>query len=137
MTSRKTAPSEPSRDQAGAGDRCSVFAVNEERVLRGRAALPTDELAQQIADTFKTLAHPTRLKLIRALATGEMCVCEISEVVGLSLSAPSHQLRQLRDLRLVRARTEGKLVLYSLQAPFLVSLLEECTRHLTTPPAHR
>ena len=112
-------------------DKCGVFSVNEERVHRGRAALPTDEQSQDIADIFKMLAHPTRVKLIRALASGEMCVCEISEVVGLSVSATSHQLHQLRDLRLVRSRAEGKLVHYALQAPFLVSLLEDCARHVS------
>ena len=112
-------------------DKCGVFSVDEERVRRGRAALPSEELSQEIADTFKMLAHPTRVKLIRALASGEMCVCEISEVVGLSVSATSHQLHQLRDLRLVRSRAEGKLVHYALQAPFLLSLLEDCARHVS------
>lgn len=103
---------------------------------RAREALPERSLAQDIADTFKTLAHPTRVKLIRALATGEMCVCEISEVVGISVSATSHQLHQLRDLRLVRSRSSGKQVHYSLRDPFVLSLLEDCTRHLVSKGAN-
>ncbi|MEP0841207.1 MAG: winged helix-turn-helix transcriptional regulator [Phycisphaerae bacterium] len=104
--------------------------MDQERVRRGRAALPPSEQAQEIADTFKMLAHPTRVRLIRALASGEMCVCEISEAVGLSVSATSHQLHQLKDLRIVRSRSEGKLVHYSLHSPFIVSLLDDCARHL-------
>lgn len=131
MARRKTtAPAKPHGDKPVAADKCGVFSVDEERVRRGRAALPPDEQASEIADTFKVLAHPTRVKLIRALASGEMCVCEISEVVGLSVSATSHQLHQLRDLRLVRSRSEGKLVHYALHAPFVVSLLDDCARHL-------
>jgi DNA-binding transcriptional ArsR family regulator len=132
MARRKTtAPARSHGEKPVPADKCGVFSVDEERVHRGRAALPTDEQSQHIADIFKMLAHPTRVKLIRALATGEMCVCEISEVVGLSVSATSHQLHQLRDLRLVRSRAEGKLVHYALQAPFLVSLLEDCARHVS------
>ncbi len=112
-------------------DKCGVFSFDEERVRCGREALLPDEQTRDMAELFKVLAHPTRVKLIRALASGEMCVCEISEVVGLSVSATSHQLRQLRDLRLVRSRSEGKLVHYSLEAPFLVSLLDDCVRHFS------
>jgi ArsR family transcriptional regulator len=100
-------------------------------VRRGRAALPLDEEIQDTSDTFKVLAHPTRVKMIRALASGELCVCEISEIIGLSVSATSHQLHQLRNLRIVRSRTEGKLVHYSIQAPFVVALLDSCTRHIS------
>lgn len=136
MARRKTtAPAKTHGEKPVPADKCGIFSVDEERVRRGRAALPADEQAQEIADIFKMLAHPTRVKLIRALASGEMCVCEISEVVGLSVSATSHQLHQLRDLRLVRSRSEGKLVHYSLQAPFLVSLLDDGARHVSTQEA--
>ena len=112
-------------------EKCGVPGVDRERVRRGRAALPLDEEIRDTSDTFKVLAHPTRVKMIRALAGGELCVCEIAEVIGLSVSATSHQLHQLRDLRIVRSRTEGKLVHYSIQAPFVVALLDSCTRHIS------
>lgn len=124
------APTPSDHGDHSVGEKCAVFSLDQERVLRAQAALPASTLVQDIADTFKTLAHPTRVKLIRAMATGEMCVCELSEVVGLSISATSHQLHQLRALRLVRARTSGKQVYYALRDPFLLSLLDDCTRHL-------
>lgn len=109
-----------------------MFSIDEQRVHRARAALPSEAQVRDIADIFRVLAHPTRVKLIRALASGEMCVCEIAEVVGLSVSATSHQLHQLRDLRLVSSRSDGKLVHYSLKDPFVVSLLEFCARHVAS-----
>lgn len=133
MAREKTTRSKkPHSRKVEADESCGVFSIDEERVRRGRAALPTAEQASEIADTFKMLAHPTRVKLIRALAAGELCVWEISEVVGLSVSATSHQLHQLKDLRIVRSRAEGKLVHYSLQASFIVSLLDDCARHVTS-----
>jgi DNA-binding transcriptional ArsR family regulator len=62
---------------------------------------------------------------------GEMCVCELSEVVGLSVSATSHQLHQLRELRLVGSRADGKLVHYSLHDPYVLALLDDCARHVS------
>ncbi len=131
MAPRKsTASAKPHGYEPMSADKCDVFSADEERIRRGRAALPSEELSQEIAETFKILAHPTRVNLIRALAAGEMCVCEISEVLGLSISATSHQLHQLKHLRVVRSRSEGKSVHYSLHTPFLVSLLDDCAQHL-------
>jgi len=116
--------------------RCEVFCVNAERVARVRqAALPGD-LAQQVADTFKVLAHPTRIGILRALASEELCVCDLAQVSGLSVSATSHQLSALRAMRLVRFRTEGKLAYYSLRDPFVLALLEDGVRHLQDQGAH-
>ena len=111
-------------------DRCGVFVVDQAHVRRARGALLDATMVEEIAGTFAALAHPTRVRIIQALACDELCVCEISEVVGLSVSAASHQLRLLRNLRLVRARHDGKLVYYSLIDSFVVALLEDCTRHV-------
>lgn len=124
-------PVTPHHGKTSPAEQRGVFGVDRERVSRGRAALPPDSELRGIAETFKVLAHPTRVKMIRALAGGELCVCEIAEVIGLSVSATSHQLHQLRDLRIVRSRSEGKLVHYSLQAPFVVGLLDDCACHIS------
>ncbi|MFZ5786471.1 MAG: ArsR/SmtB family transcription factor [Acidobacteriota bacterium] len=128
----KAAPPSPrSLNDAEPREKCGVFSLDETRVRRGRDALLPDDALRDIAETFRVLAHPSRLKMIRALSAGEMCVCEISEVVGLSVSATSHQLQQLRNLRLVRSRSEGKLVHYSLHDPFLATLIDDCARHVS------
>ncbi len=109
---------------------CQVHYVDGERVARVRDAMLSDEHAQEVADTFKMLAHPTRVRILRALAHEELCVCDLSQVLGLSMSATSHQLRAMRNSRLVRHRTEGKLAYYSLRDPFVIALLDEGVRHV-------
>lgn len=110
-----------------------VLFVDEERVGRVRDAMLPDELVQEVADIFKALSHPTRVRVLRALATEELCVCDLAQVLSLSVSATSHQLRALRVMRLVRFRMHGKLAYYSLRDPFIRALLEDGVRHLTTP----
>jgi DNA-binding transcriptional ArsR family regulator len=109
---------------------CEVFLFNEEHVRRAREGMLEDVVVQEAAETFKMLANPTRVRLIRALANEELCVCDLSEVLGLSVSATSHQLQLLRKMRLVRARTQGKLVYYSLCDRFVFTMLEDCLRHM-------
>ena len=130
MPTTKRSQGTPGGRSAKSEDRCSVYVVDPKRVRRGRGALLPDEVNADIAGTFKVLAHPTRVRIIQALAAGELCVCELSEVLGLSVSATSHQLHSLRNLRLVRARSEGKLMHYTLSDRFVVALLEDCTRHV-------
>ncbi len=77
-----------------------------------------------IADTFQILANPTRLQIVRALARGELCVGDLAAAVGASPSAVSHHLRQLRQMRLVRHRREGKLTYYALDDEHVARLVE-------------
>ena len=111
-------------------DRCGVFSTDEQRVQKARDSMPSTEMTESIAVAFKALSHPSRIRILRALSDGELCVCEISEVVGLSVSATSHQLSLLKGQRLLRSRTEGKQVHYSLSDRFVLSLLDDCARHL-------
>ena len=116
-------------------DRCGVFSTDAERVNASRAAVPSDAMAESIAAAFKAISHPTRVRILRALSAGELCVCEISEVLELSVSATSHQLSLLKAQRLVQSRSEGKMVHYSLGDRFVLALLEDCTRHLNDEEA--
>ena len=111
---------------------CEVFYVDEERVARVREAMLPGELVIEVAETFKVLAHPTRIRILRALAKEELCVCDLARVLSMTVSAASHQLRALRGMRLVRYRMEGKLAYYSLRDPFVLALLEDGIRHLTS-----
>ena len=110
---------------------CKVFAFDEDRVNRARAAMPTDDKLRDITDTFQILGHPTRVRIILALSHEELCVCDLAQVLGLSVSATSHQLSAMRRMRLVRHRTEGKFAYYSLCDPFVAALLEDCVQHLS------
>lgn len=116
---------------AGAQDgACEVFVFDEERVARARAALLDDASAQDTAELFKMLAHPTRLQILRALADEELCVCDLAQVVGLSVSATSYQLQAMRRAGLLRCRSEGKLAYYRAADGFVLALLRDALQHL-------
>ena len=86
--------------------------------------------AEELAATFAVLGDPTRVRLVDALAHGELCVSDLSDVVGLSESAVSHQLRLLRSLRIVRARRAGRQVYYQLDDAHIRTLLDQGRRHI-------
>lgn len=83
-----------------------------------------------IVDTFQILANPTRLQIVRALAGRELCVGDLAAAVGASHSAVSHHLRQLRQMRLVRHRRDGKLTYYALDDEHVAQLLELGLEHV-------
>jgi ArsR family transcriptional regulator, lead/cadmium/zinc/bismuth-responsive transcriptional repressor len=89
-----------------------------------------ERAAEELAATFAVLGDPTRVRLVDALAHGELCVSDLSAVVGLSESAVSHQLRLLRSLRIVRARRAGRQVYYQLDDAHIRTLLDQGRRHI-------
>jgi DNA-binding transcriptional ArsR family regulator len=93
---------------------CDVRMVDAAAVDAARARQADDGELQHLADTFQILASPTRLRIVEALAHGELCVCDLSAVVGVSESAVSHHLRNLRQLRIVRFRKDGRMAYYRL-----------------------
>jgi len=104
----------PPRTPASKAPVCASDLVHEDRVVAAKAAAPDPARLAELGELFKVFADPSRLKLLYALGTGELCVCDISAALGMSQSAVSHQLAILRGARLVRYRREGKMVLYSL-----------------------
>ncbi len=90
----------------------------------------TEEELKALSSTFKVLGDPTRLKIINALAREELCVCDISELLGISQSAISHQLKKLRDLDLVKFRKEGREVYYSLSDDHIMQLFCQGLNHV-------
>lgn len=100
-----------------------------------RAVLMAPSVVVALAETFKMLGDPTRVRLLDALARRELCVCDLAALVGLSESAVSHQLRLLRSLRLVRARRTGRRVFYALDDQHIVSLFQQGLRHVEELPA--
>lgn len=109
---------------------CEVQIVHEEAVhaaLRERAA--EDELAH-LADIFQILSSPTRLRIVEALARRELCVCDLSAIVGVSASAVSHHLRHLRQTRIVRFRKEGRMAYYRLDDDHVEALFRTGLEHV-------
>lgn len=104
-------------NQPSANGVCAVPCFKEELVTSIKNWLPDNERVKQVAALHGALGDPTRLKILLALSHGEeLCVCDISHVIGLSVSATSHQLRLLRNLNLVSYRTDGKMAYYALVA---------------------
>ena len=89
-----------------------------------------DGMAAQLAETFKALADPTRVRMLHALSHAELCVGDLAAVLRMTESAVSHQLRLLRSLRVVRARRDGKLVFYTLDDEHVARLFQIGLEHL-------
>ncbi|WP_296627655.1 metalloregulator ArsR/SmtB family transcription factor [uncultured Negativibacillus sp.] len=92
--------------------------------------MPTQQEMETVAELFKVFGDPTRLKLLAALLGQEMCVCDLSDLLGISQSAVSHQLRLLRASRLVKNRREGKSVFYSLDDDHVATILAQGMEHV-------
>ena len=88
------------------------------------------ETVQALADTFRVLGDPTRVRILDALSTGERCVNDIASAVGISESAVSHQLRLLRGMRLVRPRRAGRQVYYAVDDQHILELLHQAMTHV-------
>src|SRR5215218_2667368 len=95
-------------------DDCEVALIHPPAVFTARAALGVMPPLPDVAGLFALLADPTRLRLLAALATGELCVCDLAAATGINRTTVSHQLRTLREGRLVRSRREGRVIFYSL-----------------------
>ena len=111
-------------------DICQISYMDDERVARARARMHDEQTIVELAETFKVLSDPTRVRILHALAEEELCVCDIAAVVEATQSAISHQLRILRAARLVKSRKDGKMVYCSLDDEHVRNLFEEGIRHL-------
>jgi ArsR family transcriptional regulator len=111
-------------------DRCDVAHLHPARVAELRATLIREDDVADLAETFRTLGDPTRVRILDALSHGELCVCDLAALVRMSESAVSHQLRLLRNLRLVKPRREGRMVFYALDDRHIISLFRQGLRHV-------
>jgi DNA-binding transcriptional ArsR family regulator len=107
-------------------DACTVRMVDRERVAAVQEMMPSDEDVEQAADVFALLGDPNRLRLLVALLTGgEMCVCDLAAVTGMSESAASHAVRWLRAHRIVSSpRRQGRMMYYRLEDAHVRMLLD-------------
>jgi ArsR family transcriptional regulator, lead/cadmium/zinc/bismuth-responsive transcriptional repressor len=95
-----------------------------------RALLIASHTVEALAETFRVLGDPTRVRILDALSGGELCVCDIASLVGISESAVSHQLRLLRGMRLVRHRRDGRQVFYAVDDHHIIELLKQALTHV-------
>lgn len=111
-------------------DVCAEKYVHVDALEHAVSSLPGEEALYALADLFKTFGDTTRIKILYALMENELCVCDIAELVGTSQSAISHQLRILKQARLVRFRREGKSVFYALADDHVHTMLAQGMTHI-------
>lgn len=109
---------------------CETTCIDEQKVASVKKRLPPDHILMDLAETFRVLGDGTRAKIIHALSLEELCVCDIACLLSTTKSAVSHQLRVLRNMRLVRFRKVGKIVYYSLNDSHIVNLFNEALNHV-------
>jgi ArsR family transcriptional regulator, lead/cadmium/zinc/bismuth-responsive transcriptional repressor len=108
---------------------CKIGIVHKDRVKSAQNAIKDEETIHETSETFKVLGDPTRLKIVLALAKEELCVCDIAALLNLTESAVSHQLRVLKNLRIVRHRKSGKMAYYVLDDKHVEDLIKSAVRH--------
>ncbi len=111
-------------------DACEVNVVDARKVTSVRRKMHSADAVQLLAETFRVLGDPTRVKIVFALSKEELCVCDLATIVGASQSAVSHSLRALRQMELVRYRKQGKIAYYSLDDEHIGRLIDEGFDHV-------
>ena len=104
---------------------CDVTYVHDEAVMTVRGKMPDEELLKELADFYKVFGDSTRIKILCVLLESEMCVCDLAEVLKMTQSAISHQLRVLKQMKLVKNRREGKTVFYSLADGHIQTIINQ------------
>ena len=112
-------------------DSCQVTTIDKKRIALAEEQMPDEAVLSELAGTFKLLGDPTRVKILLALATTELCVCDLAALLEMTSSAISHQLRLLRARSVVRFRKQGKIVYYSLDDSHVQTLVAVSLRHAT------
>ena len=111
-------------------ERCEFIHAHEEIVYKVNAAMPDDEILYDLAELFKIFGDSTRIKILYVLFESEMCVCDIAQLLNMTQSAISHQLRALKQSKLVKYRREGKTVFYSLADAHVRTIIDQGMEHV-------
>ena len=111
-------------------ERCETVQVHRDIVEKVNAEMPDEEVLYDLAELFKLFGDSTRIKILYVLFAAELCVCDIAQLLGMSQSAISHQLRALKQAKLVRYRREGKQVFYSLADGHVRTILGQGMEHV-------
>ncbi|MEG1870882.1 MAG: metalloregulator ArsR/SmtB family transcription factor [Peptostreptococcaceae bacterium] len=111
-------------------ENCSCTIIHEDIVNKVKSCIPEEEVLYDLADLFKIFGDTTRIKILCALFEAEMCVCDIAALLGMTQSSISHQLRVLKQSRLVKYRKVGKVVYYSLDDEHVKSIYDQGLNHI-------
>ncbi|MBV7276848.1 ArsR/SmtB family transcription factor [Clostridium thailandense] len=109
---------------------CNCTIIHEELVGKVKECIPAEETLYDLAELFKVFGDTTRIKILCALFQAEMCVCDMAALLGMTQSAISHQLRVLKQARLVKFRKEGKVVYYSLDDEHVKRIFDQGLIHI-------
>ena len=109
---------------------CEIHEIHENLVHQIEDGMPNEEKIENLADFYKVFADVTRVKILCVLFQSELCVCDLAEVLGMTQSAVSHQLRVLKQAKLVKNRRDGKIVYYSLADAHIQSILNQGMEHI-------
>lgn len=118
-------------EETGLDDRCECNTIHKDVVARVKEQMPEEENLFDLADLFKIFGDSTRVKMLCGLSSAELCVCDIAALLGMTKSAISHQLRILKQARLVKYRRDGKVVYYSLDDDHVTHIFREGLSHVT------
>ena len=110
---------------------CDFIHAHECIVEQVRLALPGEDTLYDLTELFRIFADSTRVRILYVLFESEMCVCDIAALLGMTQSAISHQLRALKNARLVKSRRDGKTVFYSLADEHVKTILDQGIEHVT------
>ncbi|MGF7144148.1 DNA-binding transcriptional ArsR family regulator [Anaerotaenia torta] len=111
-------------------DRCDCNMIHEDVVNDVREHMPDDDILLDLSDIFKVFSDSTRVKILCALFRAEMCVCDIAVLLGMTKSSISHQLRILKQAKLVKYRRDGKVVYYSMADDHVKSIFDQGLLHV-------
>lgn len=111
-------------------DRCDCGVIHKEIVDMVKSKLPKEENLYDLAELFKVFGDSTRIKILSALFESEMCVCDIAYLLNMTPSAISHQLRILKQARLIKNRRDGKIVFYSLDDGHIKQIFDQGLNHI-------
>ncbi len=115
------------------GDNCKTYFVHRDVVKEVLKTIQKDEILYDLSDFFKMFGDATRIKILQALFISELCVCDLADLLKISQSAVSHQLRTLRHANLVKFRKEGKVVFYSLKDDHVKEIIDIGMQHINEP----
>lgn len=109
---------------------CNVDVIHFDKIATVEKKMKSERTIQLLSETFKALSDPTRLKMLLALSQEELCGCDLVELLGVTKSAISHQLRILKNMRIVKYRREGKQIFYSLDDDHVKTLINQSLSHV-------